>query len=85
MAIQLAREMLMSEKSVFWASLVAPSISSRIVRLWGDQIAQASTPPDSMAVTTLAASISMGGMSAMVRPTLFRALVRMVSLEVPEE
>ena len=75
----------MSEKSVFWASLWAPSISSRMVRLWGDQIAQASTPPDSMAVTTEEASISMAVISSMVRPTLFRALVRMTSLEVPEE
>ena len=48
-------------------------------------MAQASTPPESMAVTTAEASMSMAVMSSMVRPTLFRALVRMVSLEVPEE
>ena len=83
MAIQLARETLVSEKATLSASLVAPSTCSRTVRLSGLQRAQASTSPVSMAVTMAEASMFMAVMSSMVRPTLERAWVRMVSLEVP--
>ena len=84
MAIQLARETEVSAKVMLSVSLVAPSASARMVRLWGDQMAQASTPLDIMAVTTAEGSMSMGVISFMVRPALVRVFTRMVSLEVPE-
>ena len=84
--IQLARETVVSEKVMLSHSRVplSPS-SSMIFRLLGDQVAQASTPPDSMAVTMLEASISMAVISSIVRPALARPFFRISSLEVPEE
>ena len=67
------------------ASLVASGTSSRIFKLLGDQVAQASTPPEIIAVTIPDASMSTGVISLMVMPAFESALFKISSLEVPEE
>ena len=84
-AIQLAKEMVVSAKVMLSESLVVFSICSRMARVLGDQVAQASTPPEIMAVTMAEASISIAVMSSMVMPAEARVFFRMSSLEVPEE
>ena len=85
MQIQLARETVVSLKVMLSVSLAASGISSRILRLFGLQVAQASTPPESIAVTMAEASMSIALMSSMVMPALSREFLRMSSEDVPEE
>ena len=85
MAIQLAREIVVSLKVRLSHSLVAPVSSSIIFRLLGLHVAQASTPPESIAVTMAEASISTAVMSFMVMLYFASEFFRISSLEVPEE
>ena len=66
-------------------SLVASGISSKIFKLFGDQVAAASTPPDNIAVTIADASISIAVISSMVIPAFVKEFSKISSLELPEE
>ena len=66
-------------------SLVASFIPSSILSVFGDQVAQASTPPESIAVTIAEASMSTASTSLSFIPSLASVLSKISSLEVPEE